>query len=234
MRCARRVAISALFCNFFLYSSSFELWTLGAITKEVDRHISYNIDEGFRFRENHGFFYNYTESELALHVGNETEELSFGFGYRFGFQNIEQEREIEQEEGKEKKTEKCGYKWYTEFRPIVNLYLQKIKNRSAFLYRLRVECLDRRCLESRSRFRNKLTLEVFLKNSEPVVSSYVSGEVFYSFENKEVNQGRIYVGFVAQLKDCLEFGVHYLWKRLKKEGTFKTIRVAGLSMHVLL
>ena len=128
--------------------------------------------------------------------------------------------------------EKKGGEWNLESRPHVNGAFKWRWSKLAFENRSRFELRIRENKDNTWRYRNKTTL------THPVIlghldfNPYISEEIFYDFDQGEMNRNRVYAGVKHSLIRSIGLDVYYLWQTTKSSSSWMDLNIMGVKLKV--
>ena len=127
--------------------------------------------------------------------------------------------------------EKNG-QWYQEKKPHINLTFKWEMGKFKLNDRNRFENRYQQGKDKVWRYRNRLTLTPPLKFTKYNIQPYLADEIFFDFEESELNRNRIYAGIKIKLLKNLSFDGYYLLESNKKFEEWSAYNVMGSKFKV--
>jgi hypothetical protein len=121
-------------------------------------------------------------------------------------------------------------KWKREERPHVNMVLKtsllgcSISDRNRFEYRFIEDGSDH------WRYRNYVTVKFPLKITRYEIQPYVADEFLVNMRIEQLNENRLYQGFVFKITKNCSADIYYMWKRTKSSGKWNSTDVMGTRL----
>ena len=125
---------------------------------------------------------------------------------------------------------RSGSDWNMEKRPHLNAAFSGKVGDFGFQDRSRMEIRVRPGRDTAYRYRNLLTLKLPLALVARLVRPYVAGEIFYDFDNDELNRHRLYIGMQRTLPVHLGMDLHYMRQSSKSGDDWTAIHVVGAGL----
>lgn len=128
--------------------------------------------------------------------------------------------------------EKKGGEWKLERRPHANGAFKWHWHKLAFENRSRFELRIREGKDNTWRYRNKTSLTHPVKFGSREFNLYVSEEIFYDFDEGEMNRNRVYTGVKHNLIRSVGLDVYYLWQASKSGDGWADLNILGVKLKV--
>ena len=128
--------------------------------------------------------------------------------------------------------EKKGGEWNLESRPHANGVFRWHLHKMAFENRSRLELRIREDKDNVWRYRNKTTLSHRVGLGHRDFNPYISEEIYYDFDESEINRNRVYVGVKHNLTRSVGLDVYYLWQATKSSDDWVDFNILGVKLKV--
>lgn len=123
-----------------------------------------------------------------------------------------------------------GNTWKREEWPHANMVLKtslwgcRISDRNRFEYRFIEDGADH------WRYRNMVTVKFPLKMTRYEIQPYCADEFLVNMRIEQLNENRLYHGFVFKINKNCDADIYYMWKRTKSSGRWNSTHMAGTRL----
>jgi len=195
---------------FAFDDGDFQYWNSESLSYAVNDNWKLYLEEEFRFGDDADDFY-YQHSDGGIIYSGLAKWLELGANYRHIF-------------------EKSKGKWFIENRPHLNVAVKWKAGSWSFSNRGRFEYRSRQDREDFWRYRNKFTVKWPFKLTVFEIQPYIADEIFYDFDEAEMNRNRLYTGSTLKLLKNLKADIFYLWQNSEKNNDWKDLNVFGTKL----